>query len=227
MGCKPTLLQQHWKNVTCSLVSPSSPKPACTAAEVLPCPTLCFIHVQARNCNYLPLSYCSQSIKSFCWGTCKLETGGSKELSTDCTATAIPILLSEWLQNWKLHPSPCTCTWHCLRIWLLQENSLSFIKGNNLTTYCPHFAVWFHKWGFRASFRKACCQHIANKVVAHYTCAILKYTAEYAKFPYLAKQTICFQDLWPSIFRPNHPSYPTWSTVLKHINLDFCSSIFI
>lgn len=57
------------------------------------------------------------------------------------------------------------------------------------------FAVWFHEAGFSASFRKARCQHIANKVVAHYTCAILKYTAECAKFPYLAKQLFCFQDL--------------------------------
>lgn len=65
----------------------------------------------------------------------------------------------------------------------------------------PLLSVWLLKARFSASFGKASCQQIANKVVAHYTCAILKYTAECAKFPYLAKQPFCFQDLWPPIFR--------------------------
>lgn len=108
------------------------------------------------------------------------------------------------------------------------RNSLcNLLWGTTMQLPAPHFTAWFHKVRFSASCRKAHCQHIANKVVAHHTCAILKYTAECAKFPYLAKQPICFQDLWPSIFRPKSSFASNMACSLWSHQPGFFSAVYL
>lgn len=130
MGCKLTLLQAAlpcilaqwcWTNQTYPFAPSRSPKTVwkCCHAQLS-----ALFHVQARRLYCLSFSYCSWSTEKFHWGTYKLETGGKKELSTNCTVTTTHILLSAWLQHWKLHSSSCTCTWRCLNIQLLQKNPL-------------------------------------------------------------------------------------------------------